>query len=156
MIYHHKLNLSERTHWYSFHFSVQILVHWLRSPSLQPATLRPAFQPGVSSCFSKTEHLIRTTHTILDSRYIAQLPAIPSRQFSLRMSNSIKLLSYGYYINKHNLWIRFGICKMQRLNQRSNFSRIFDWMSRMLDWSCIQYKSVEFNRIPYRKNRKTF
>ena len=52
----------------------------------------------------------------------------------------IKLLSasdmlINSYSSKHNLfniifkWIRLGTCKMPCLNQLSNFSHIFDWIS---------------------------
>ena len=42
------------------------------------------------------------------------------------------------HLSKHKLFniipIQFGACKMQRLNQLSKFSRIFDWISRIFDW----------------------
>ena len=67
---------------------IDFVLHLPREQASQRATLRPAFQPGVSSSSSKTEHLIqkkipacqtcilcwreaRTTHTIFDSRHIA-------------------------------------------------------------------------------------
>ena len=38
---------------------IDFVLHLPRKQASQRATLRPAFQPGVSSCSSKTEHLIQ-------------------------------------------------------------------------------------------------
>ena len=42
------------------------------------------------------------------------------------------------HLSKNKLFniisIQFGTCKMRRLNQLSNFSRIFDWISQIFDW----------------------
>ena len=145
MIYHHNLNLSESRHWYLFHFPDQIIVYWLRSPSSPENKLRnelhfvlpsiPAFPRLLqkqnilykkNSCMSNMYTLLErsTNHTYypLHLPYCFLTPAITSSQFSLRMSCSIKLWCYGYNIIKHNLWIRFGTCKMRRLNQLSKTS----------------------------------
>ena len=49
----------------------------------------------------------------------------------------------NYHSGKHKLfniiWIRFGTYKIRRLNQLSNFSRIFDRISPIFDWLALNW-----------------
>ena len=39
------------------------------------------------------------------------------------------------------IWIRFGTCKIRRLNQLPNFCRIFDCISRIFDWLALNWNT---------------
>ena len=45
------------------------------------------------------------------------------------------------------IWILFGTCKIRRLNQPSNFSRIFDWL--VLNWNMSHLIDLVQVQTPY-------
>ena len=64
---------------------------------------------------------------------------------TLRLEKYWKLFpaTLNYHSRKHKLfniiWIRYSTCKIRRLNQLSNFSSVFDCISRIFDWLALNW-----------------